>query len=203
MQFGRFRLGMRTIKTAIAVMLCILLFRFLNRGQPLIAALSAVFSLRQDLTTTLSFGKSRVLGNSIGGATAIIYFFMKQYFHNDFLIELLVLPALVAFIIVLSDGINNNSGIISGIATMLLITLSVPQGESFIFALDRVLDTFIGTLIAIFINFVLRPPEKEKQAEIKEDLVVLKERETELKTMLEDVQEEISKQQEQKWLFDI
>lgn len=199
MQFGRFRLGMRTIKTAIAVMLCILLFRFLNRGQPLIAALSAVFSLRQDLTTTLSFGKSRVLGNSIGGATAIIYFFMKQYFHNDFLIELLVLPALVAFIIVLSDGINNNSGIISGIATMLLITLSVPQGESFIFALDRVLDTFIGTLIAaIFINFVLRPPEKEKQAEIKEDLVVLKERETELKTMLEDVQEEISKQQEQK-----
>ena len=198
MQFGRFRLGMRTIKTAIAVMLCILLFRFLNRGQPLIAALSAVFSLRQDLTTTLSFGKSRVLGNSIGGATAIIYFFMKQYFHNDFLIELLVLPALVAYIIVLSDGINNNSGIISGIATMLLITLSVPQGESFIFALDRVLDTFIGTLIAIFINFVLRPPEKEKQAEIKEDLVVLKERETELKTMLEDVQEEISKQQEQK-----
>ncbi|MEB5856411.1 aromatic acid exporter family protein [Enterococcus gallinarum] len=198
MQFGRFRLGMRTIKTAIAVMLCILLFRFLNRGQPLIAALSAVFSLRQDLTTTLSFGKSRVLGNSIGGATAIIYFFMKQYFHNDFLIESLVLPALVAFIIVLSDGINNNSGIISGIATMLLITLSVPQGESFIFALDRVLDTFIGTLIAIFINFVLRPPEKEKQAEIKEDLVVLKERETELKTMLEDVQEEISKQQEQK-----
>lgn len=198
MQFGRFRLGMRTIKTAIAVMLCILVFRFLNRGQPLIAALSAVFSLRQDLTTTLSFGKSRVLGNSIGGATAIIYFFMKQYFHNDFLIELLVLPALVAFIIVLSDGINNNSGIISGIATMLLITLSVPQGESFIFALDRVLDTFIGTLIAIFINFVLRPPEKEKQAEIKEDLVVLKERETELKTMLEDVQEEISKQQEQK-----
>ncbi|MFN6735988.1 aromatic acid exporter family protein [Enterococcus gallinarum] len=198
MQFGRFRLGMRTIKTAIAVMLCILLFRFLNRGQPLIAALSAVFSLRQDLTTTLSFGKSRVLGNSIGGATAIIYFFMKQYFHNDFLIELLVLPALVAFIIVLSDGINNNSGIISGIATMLLITLSVPQGESFIFALDRVLDTFIGTLIAIFINFVLRPPEKEKRAEIKEDLVVLKERETELKTMLEDVQEEISKQQEQK-----
>ena len=57
MKLGRFRLGMRTIKTAIAVMLCILLFHFLDRGQPLIAALSAVFSLRQDLTTTISFGK--------------------------------------------------------------------------------------------------------------------------------------------------
>ena len=43
MKLGRFRLGMRTIKTAIAVMLCILLFHFLDRGQPLIAALSALF----------------------------------------------------------------------------------------------------------------------------------------------------------------
>ncbi len=82
MKLGRFRLGMRTIKTAIAVMLCILLFHFLDRGQPLIAALSAVFSLRQDLTTTLSFGRSRILGNSIGGGTAIFYFLTKQYFHH-------------------------------------------------------------------------------------------------------------------------
>ncbi|OUK39100.1 hypothetical protein BU183_05660, partial [Enterococcus faecium] len=42
MQFGRFRLGMRTIKSALAV-----------------------FSLRQDLTTTVSFGKSRIIGNTL------------------------------------------------------------------------------------------------------------------------------------------
>jgi uncharacterized membrane protein YgaE (UPF0421/DUF939 family) len=190
MKMGRFRLGMRTIKTAIAVMLCILLFHFLDRGQPLIAALSAVFSLRQDLTTTISFGKSRVLGNTIGGGTAIFYFLTKQYFQNDFLIELFVLPALVIFVIVFSDGINNNSGIISAIATMLLITSSVPQGES-------MLDTFIGTLVALSINFVIRPPEEEKKDEIQEDLVVLRQKELELKAMLEEVQGEISEQEKQ------
>ena len=52
---GRFRLGMRTLKTAIAVMLCILLFQFFHRGSPMIACLAAVFSLRQDLNTSLSF----------------------------------------------------------------------------------------------------------------------------------------------------
>lgn len=67
MHLGRFRIGMRTLKTAIAVMICILLFHFTDRGEPLIAALAAVFSLRQDLTTTVSFGKSRILGNSLGG----------------------------------------------------------------------------------------------------------------------------------------
>ncbi len=74
MEFGRFRLGMRTIKSALAVFLCILFFHVTDRGLPMIAALSAVFSLRQDLTTTVSFGRSRIIGNSIGGFLGIIYF---------------------------------------------------------------------------------------------------------------------------------
>lgn len=76
MQFGRFRLGMRTIKSALAVFLCILFFHLTQRGIPMIAALSAVFSLRQDLTTTVSFGKSRIIGNTLGGTLAIIYFWL-------------------------------------------------------------------------------------------------------------------------------
>lgn len=79
MQFGRFRLGMRTIKSALAVFLCILFFHLTQRGIPMIAALSAVFSLRQDLTTTVSFGKSRIIGNTLGGTLAIIYFCQKLF----------------------------------------------------------------------------------------------------------------------------
>lgn len=58
---GRFRLGMRTLKTAIAVMLCILLFQFSHRGSPMIACLAAVFSLRQDLNTSLSLENRALL----------------------------------------------------------------------------------------------------------------------------------------------
>lgn len=197
MQLGRFRIGMRTMKTALAVMICILLFHFINRGQPLIAALAAVFSLRQDLTTTVSFGKSRVLGNSIGGIAAILYFFIKQYFHHDFMVELIALPIFVALVIIISDGINNNSGIISAIATMLLITLSVTESQSVYFAIDRVLDTFIGTFIALAINFVLRPPTIEKEKEIAEDLEELKKKEEKLHFMLAEVQNEIKRKNEE------
>ncbi|MEO1781812.1 FUSC family protein [Enterococcus diestrammenae] len=196
MHIGRFRIGMRTMKTALAVMICILLFKITDRREPLIAALAAVFSLRQDLTTTVSFGRSRVLGNSMGGLFAIFYFFIKQYVHQDFLLELFLLPLLVALIIILSDGINNNAGIVSAIATMLLITLSVTRSESIYFALQRVIDTFIGTFVAIAINFLIRPPEKEKESEIKEDLVVLKQKESKLQEMLKEVQTQIKAQQD-------
>lgn len=193
MEFGRFRLGMRTIKSALAVFLCILFFHVTDRGLPMIAALSAVFSLRQDLTTTVSFGRSRIIGNSIGGFLGIIYFLVKNYFHNDFLVELFLLPVLVVIVIVISDGINNNSGIISAIATLLLIALSVPQGESSLYAIQRVLDTFIGTFIAIGINFFLRPPETEKKEELVEDLVELQKKEALLRESLAEVEEQIKK----------
>ena len=193
MEFGRFRLGMRTIKSALAVFLCILFFHVTDRGLPMIAALSAVFSLRQDLTTTVSFGRSRIIGNSIGGFLGIIYFLVKNYFHNDFLVELFLLPVLVVIVIVVSDGINNNSGIISSIATLLLIALSVPQGESSLYAIQRVLDTFIGTFIAIGINFFLRPPETEKKEELVEDLVELQKKEALLRENLAEVEEQIKK----------
>lgn len=193
MEFGRFRLGMRTIKSALAVFLCILFFHVTDRGLPMIAALSAVFSLRQDLTTTVSFGRSRIIGNSIGGFLGIIYFLVKNYFHNDFLVELFLLPVLVVIVIVVSDGINNNSGNISAIATLLLIALSVPQGESSLYAIQRVLDTFIGTFIAIGINFFLRPPETEKKEELVEDLVELQKKEALLRENLAEVEEQIKK----------
>ncbi|MBU5364525.1 aromatic acid exporter family protein [Enterococcus devriesei] len=194
MQIGRFRLGMRTIKTALAVMLCILLFYLTDRGSPLIAALAAVFSLRQDLTTSISFGRSRVLGNSLGGLFAMIFYYVQSLFKNDFYVELFLLPFFVILVIVLSDGINNNSGIISAIATMLLIALSIPQGESILYALNRVLDTFIGTIIAISLNGVISPQTDEKEKQIKEDLVELRKKEADLNKMLYDVKKQIKDQ---------
>ena len=189
MEIGRFRLGLRTLKTALAVMLCIILFKVSDRGAPLIAALSAVFSLRQDLTTSLTFGKSRVLGNTLGGGLAIVYFLVKDLFSSDFLVELFLLPFLVIVVIVVSDGINNNSGIISAIATLLLISLSIPQGESFQFAFSRVIDTFIGTFIGIGLNFFFKPKPIEEEHEIDEDLAELAKKEQELEEVRKKIQD--------------
>ncbi|MDA9470115.1 FUSC family protein [Enterococcus sp. 5H] len=189
MEIGPFRLGMRTLKTALAVMLCIVLFKVLDRGAPMIAALAAVFSLRQDLTTSVSFGKSRILGNTLGGGLAIVYILTKDLFSNDFLVELFLMPLLVIIVIVLSDGMNNNSGIISAIATLLLIALSVPQGESFSFALSRVIDTFIGTFIGIGLNFFFRPKPQEEERAIDEDLAELDKKEKELQALRLKIQQ--------------
>lgn len=191
LHFGRFRLGLRTFKTALAVMLCILLFHYTDRGSPMIAAIAAVFSLRQDLNTTVSFGRSRIIGNSLGGFLALVYYYVISFFHHNFYFELFLLPLLVIGVIVFSDGINNNAGIISAIATLLLIALSIPEGESILYALNRILDTFIGTLIALGLNVAFLPKSDEKERELQEDLAVLKKKESDLENLLQEVKEQI------------
>lgn len=197
MQIGRFRLGMRTLKSALSVMICILLFHISDRGAPLIAALSAVFALRQDLTTSVSFGRSRIIGNVFGGALAMLYFLIQTHFHSQFLLQLFLLPTFVIVIIVFSDGIGNNAGIISGISTMLLIAMSIPEGESLIFAFNRVLDTFIGILVAVLLNLYVHPKKQEREKQIAEDLAALQEKELRLNQMLQEVQQEIKDKNEQ------
>lgn len=128
----------------------------------MIAALAAVFSLRQDMPTTITFARSRILGNIIGGVAALLYLSIQNISSYPFLTEVLLVPLAVALVIILSDGINNHAGIISAIATLLLISLNSIGDKSFAFAFHRILDTFIGTLVAIGLNFFIPlPPDKD------------------------------------------
>lgn len=163
MSLGQFRLGYRTLKTALAVMLCILLFQVLGRGTPMIACLAAVFALRQDVPTTITFGLYRILGNAIGGMAAILYFYIFRYFGYAFSVELLLIPFLVAAIIVISDRLNLNAGIMSTCATFFMIVLIVPETDTLLYGVERVVDTLIGTLLALAVNYLIKPVKPSAQ----------------------------------------
>lgn len=152
MEIGNYRIGMRTLKTGLAVAACILLFHVLDREPPMIAALAAVFGLREDWQTSLKFGKTRIFGNSIGAIFAACLILLQQFIGWQFFIELIGVPLGVILIIVFCDRINYNAGIVGASAAFLIIYFSIPTDETVLYALARVLDTFIGTFIAILVN---------------------------------------------------
>ena len=77
---SKFKLGMRTFKTGIAVFLVLMIFGFFGWKGLQIGALTAVFSLREDFDKSVHFGTSRILGNSIGGFYALIFFLLNNFF---------------------------------------------------------------------------------------------------------------------------
>lgn len=150
---SKFKLGMRTFKTGIAVFLVLMIFGFFGWKGLQIGALTAVFSLREDFDKSVHFGTSRILGNSIGGFYALIFFLLNNFFQGAFLVTLLVVPICTMLTIMTNVAMNNKAGVIGGVAAMLIITLSIPSGETVLYVFARVFETFMGVFAAILVNY--------------------------------------------------
>ena len=150
---SKFRLGMRTFKTGIAVFLVLLIFGVFGWRGLQIGALTAVFSLREDFDKSVHFGASRVMGNSIGGFYALLFFMIKILFHDAYWVTLIFVPIATMLTIMTNVAMNNKSGVIGGVAAMLIITLSIPSGETFLYVFARVSETFMGVFVAILVNY--------------------------------------------------
>ena len=149
---SQFRLGMRTFKTGLSVFLVLALFSLFDLEGLQISALTAVFSLREDFDRSVTFGASRIFGNSIGGLCALGYYLLRGWLGGDTWVMLLFVPILTMLTIMINVACNNKSGIIGGVAALLIITLSIPQGDTIIYVFSRILETFAGVFVAIMVN---------------------------------------------------
>lgn len=150
-----FKPGWRTIKTALSVFCCLIIYHIFNLN-PAIACLSTVFSLREDTSKTLSFGTSRLISNAFGGFLALILFKINLLVNNNWII-LCLLPLFVIIFIQTMNIWHNQAGIISGMAAFFMIFFTIPSQKSFEYAILRTIDTFVGVIIAIIINHLINP----------------------------------------------
>ncbi|MEY8461666.1 FUSC family protein [Streptococcus merionis] len=146
------RPGMRVVKSGLAVFFTLLLFKLFDWEGVQIAALSAVFSLREDFDSSVHFGASRIYGNAVGGLYAFLFFLIETAIGQHFWLTLFVVPLFAMLTISTNVAMDNKPGVIGGVSAFLIITLSIPSGNRLMYALIRVAETFIGVFIAIIIN---------------------------------------------------
>ncbi|HFH9946609.1 TPA: aromatic acid exporter family protein [Streptococcus suis] len=149
----KFRLGMRTFKSGLAVFLVIVLFGHMGWQGIQIAALTTVFSLREDFDQSVHFGTSRILGNSIGGFYALLFFLLDSLFSDQFWVTAVFVPIFVMLTIMTNVAMNNKAGIIGAVSALLIISLSIPAGDTIQYVFVRVFETFVGVFIAILVNY--------------------------------------------------
>lgn len=149
---SKFKLGMRTLKTGLSVFLVLLIFHLFGWEGLQIGTLTAVFSLRESFDRSVHFGFSRIIGNSVGGFLSLLFFLINQFFHNQFWVTLVFVPIFTMLGIMINVSINNKSGIIGATAALLIITLSIPAGDTILYVFARVFETFCGVFVAILVN---------------------------------------------------
>jgi len=155
-----YRIGMRVVKTAVAVFICLIiaLFTGVTESMP-ISAVAAIVTIRATQGETLRTGAFRLLGTFFGGAigilTVVIGLFLPYYHDGLFVV---VIPLMLLFNLYLCNVLNmQDSCVISCVVTLVVAAHVTPDAtvrESLVFTLMRLLDTFIGVTVATVMNLL-------------------------------------------------
>jgi len=121
-----FHVGMRTLKTSLSVFVIVLVSAFIPID-PQIAALSAVFSQRADVTSSLSFGLRRTLAIVCGAFASLVFIFLHNLLPDHYLITALLGGLGILITIQTNLLVKNPQGVIGGSATFLVIQYSSGQ----------------------------------------------------------------------------
>ncbi|MGL5244326.1 MAG: FUSC family protein [Sarcina sp.] len=164
------KIGARNLKTALAVVLCVLLFKVSYRPYPFYACIAAVICMKDNVKSSVKIGKNRMVGTLIGGLVGLIITILAKYLYLQNFSALLT--GLGIIITIYSCNLCNKKESVT-IACIVLIAIMVNlKGTApFAYALNRILDTFVGIIIALLINKFICNNEKLKlEKKIKTDI---------------------------------
>ena len=145
------KVGLRNIKTALAAALCALVYYFWDRS-PAFACIGAIFGMGSSYEQSRLHGGNRFFGALVGGfiGMGLFAFYMHLFpdgSHRWFLVPLTFVG--VVILIVLCQYIW-----VGGVVLCILL-FNTPTDTYISYALNRILDTGIGVLTAIFVNGML------------------------------------------------
>lgn len=183
--------GMRNIKTAVSVLLCLvvyvlfpllaeitnefdgkffeLLTFIVNRQDPMFACIAAVVVMQSTVADSVSSGKSRIYGTALGAAAGLLFLLINLSVPVH-LLNILLIAIGVVFLIYVCNLLKLQNAVSISVITFLVILISIGQKSPILYAVNRLLDTGIGIVISIFVNRYLNfPLKKEKAPEEKKD----------------------------------
>lgn len=150
------KIGWRTIKTVIAVTVTSLIINFMRDGSAVLGNLAAVFALRSSNEDTLKYSLFRIAGNSIGIFIAVIItLFSVQIGLYDNPIYMSFATGFGVFLVIIAcNTFGLKHSIVAASAGFLVVFLSITPDDAITYGFSRLIDTMIGSAVAISINYI-------------------------------------------------
>ena len=169
MDLHRRHIGMRIIKTVIAVFLCGLL-AFIRNTSALFSMFAALFCIQKSTGQTIESSVNRMLGTLVGGVVGVLTVYamdVLNILHIDllryFLMALLLIPVIELCLVIKKPDC-------AGMACMVVMCLVVDPGDKpAIYSIERLFETLVGVALACGIDILLphhpHPPKDEAPRE--------------------------------------
>jgi len=146
------KIGMRNIKTAISVFLCIIILRAFHNTAPFYACIAAVITMQSAVHDSFTTGKNRMIGTIIGAIWGLIFALISP--SNIFLTGIGII-----FVIYSLNLLKRKKSISIACIVFIAIMTNLKDATPFIYSLSRVAETFLGIFVSVLVNYLISHPK--------------------------------------------
>lgn len=158
------KVGMRNIKTAVAVVLSYLVFLplgwllpdYYGGGQPgpFYACIAAVICMQSSVGQTVHQGISRLIGTAIGGVLGLVILTSDTLLSAPLFLAMMLGGGTVLSIW-LCNVIKRPAACSISVVVLCVILFNHTGPERYLYALNRMFETAVGVMMAVVVNRTL------------------------------------------------
>lgn len=168
------KIGLRIIKSAVAVFLCYL-FNYFRGGNGIVfySQLSVLWCIQAYISTTKKNAWQRTVGTFIGagfGLVVLLLFFLLRIANWNvsdlslYLIKGFITSIGIIFVLYISVLLKKkNASYFSCVVFLSIVVIHGADNNPFIFTLNRVVDTMVGIFIGVAVNLFHLPRKQHKE----------------------------------------
>ena len=153
MKIWRVRIGMRTFKTALSVVIGLYLSHLLNLQAPIFTAIASITTMQPSFTDTSEQVKRRLFTCVFG----VVFGYLLAQITNDPLFTPILAGIGVIFTIVLHQLTGQKN--MTTLACIVFVASFATRTNHMTYGINRLIGTFLGVAISVLINVLIRAPK--------------------------------------------
>ena len=157
----KYRIGMRAIKTALAVVIGLFISGFFKLNSQIFVAIAAVSSMKPSMSESLDDMKKRLFTAVIG----VIIGYLASKISLPLLLEPLIAGLGVLIIIYILAILKMRD--MTQLSCIVFVASFCSDSDKVVYAFNRILGTVIGVLVGVLINYYISSPN------IREDFIAV------------------------------
>ncbi len=143
---------MRTIKTALAVSICILISRIFPINNALYACISAIITMGSTVSNSYKSGVNRIKGTIVGAFVGLVMSLIAPG-------NIILVGIGIVIIITICNYFKWDKSIAISCTVFCVIFISLNGRSPLEYSIYRTLDTIIGIVVSLVVNYTIAPPK--------------------------------------------
>lgn len=165
-------IGLRNIKTAFGVFLCILIYDAFQRPFVFLACISVVLCLKDTVQNSYEMAKDRMGGTIIGGIAGVFILLFNNFINDRvsfFVVNAILIGVGIVIVIYLCNILDRRGSTTTACIVLLTILLNLQDNTQYMtphmYSINRMLDSIIGISIALLLNKYFFPFDEDDREE--------------------------------------